>query len=50
MNKIALAGVGVIAVTASAWAQTPPAKPDEKTLSDAYTYLLGRTLVSGRST
>jgi hypothetical protein len=45
MNKIALAASGVIATTASAWAQTPPAKLDEKTLSDAYTYLLGRTLV-----
>jgi hypothetical protein len=45
MNKIALAALGVIVITASAWAQTPPAKPDEKTLADAYTYLLGRTLV-----
>jgi hypothetical protein len=45
MNKIALATLSGIAITASAWAQTSPTKPDEKTLSDAYTYLLGRTLV-----
>jgi hypothetical protein len=32
MNKIALATLGVVAVTASAWAQTPPAKPDERRL------------------
>jgi hypothetical protein len=44
MNKIALAALGVIVITASAWAQTPPAKPDEKTLADAYTYLLGGRL------
>jgi hypothetical protein len=45
MKKIVLATLGVVAVTMSAWAQTPPAKPDEKTLSDAYNYLLGRVLV-----
>jgi hypothetical protein len=44
MKKIVLATLGVVAIT-SAWAQTPPAKPDEKTLADAYTYLLGRALV-----
>jgi hypothetical protein len=32
-----------MAMTASAWAQTP-AQPDEETLSDAYAYLLGRAL------
>jgi hypothetical protein len=45
MKKMVLTTFGVIAITASAWAQTPPAKPDEKTLSDAFTYLLGRVLV-----
>jgi hypothetical protein len=45
MKKIVLAILGVVAITASAWAQTPPAKPDEKTLSEAYVYLLGRALV-----
>jgi hypothetical protein len=45
MKRIVVATLGVAAITASAWAQTPPAKPDEKTVSDAYTYLLGRTLV-----
>jgi hypothetical protein len=44
MKKMVLATLGVVAIT-SASAQTPPAKPDEKTLSDAYTYLLGRALV-----
>ena len=44
MKKIVLATLGVAAIT-SAWAQTPPAKPDEKTLADAYTYLMGRALV-----
>jgi hypothetical protein len=44
MNKIAMAMLGAVAITASAWAQTTPAKPDEKTLADAYTYLLGRAL------
>jgi len=44
IKKIVLATLGVVAIT-SAWAQTPPAKPDEKTLADAYTYLLGRALV-----
>jgi hypothetical protein len=43
--SLAIFGLGVVTVAASAWAQTPPAKPDEKTLSDAYTYLLGRALV-----
>jgi hypothetical protein len=43
MNKAAFAILGFIATTASAWAQTR-AKPDEKTLSDAYIYLLGRAL------
>jgi hypothetical protein len=43
MKKLVLATLGV-AIT-SAWAQTPPAKPDEKTLAEAYTYLLGRALV-----
>jgi hypothetical protein len=42
MKKIVLATLGVAAMTASAWAQTPPPKPDEKTLTDAYTYLLRR--------
>jgi hypothetical protein len=45
MNKTLLAALGVVALTASAWAQAPPVKPDEKTLSDAYNYLLGRVLV-----
>jgi hypothetical protein len=45
MNKIAFVPLAVIAITASAWAQTPPAKPDERTLFDAYAYLLGRALV-----
>ena len=45
MNKMAFVTLSVIAIAASAWAQTPPARPDEKTLSDAYAYLLGRTLV-----
>jgi hypothetical protein len=44
MKKIILATLGLAAIT-SAWAQTPAAKPDEKTLADAYTYLLGRVLV-----
>jgi hypothetical protein len=44
MNKIALAMLGAFAITTSAWAQTTPAKPDEKSLSDAYIYLLGRAL------
>jgi hypothetical protein len=44
MKRIILATLGVAAIT-SASAQTPVAKPDEKTLSDAYTYLLGRVLV-----
>jgi len=44
MNKIALAMLGAVTITTSAWAQTTPAKPDEKTLADAYTYLLGRAL------
>src|SRR5271156_4173468 len=44
MKRIILAPLGVSAIT-SAWAQTPAAKPDEKTLVDAFTYLLGRTLV-----
>ena len=44
MKKLIFAALGVVAVT-SAWAQTLPAKPDEKTLTDAYTYLLGRALV-----
>ena len=43
--SLAIFGLGVVTVAASAWAQTPPAKPDEKTISDAYTYLLGRALV-----
>jgi hypothetical protein len=47
MNRITVATLGItaIAYTASAWAQTPPTKPDETTLADAYTYLMGRTLV-----
>jgi hypothetical protein len=45
VKKIVLGTLGVVAITASAWAQTPPAKPDEKTLYDAYVYLLGRALV-----
>jgi hypothetical protein len=44
MKGIILAMLGFAAIT-SAWAETPPAKPDEKTLADAYTYLLGRALV-----
>jgi hypothetical protein len=36
--------LSAVAITTSAWAQTTPAKPDEKTLADAYTYLLGRAL------
>jgi hypothetical protein len=43
--KTFLATLGAVAMAASAFAQTPPAKPDEKTLSEAYTYLLGRALV-----
>ena len=46
MKKIVLAIFGVVAIAPSAWAQTPPAKPDDKTVSDAYTYLLGRVLVT----
>ena len=45
MKTVVLAMLGVVAIASSAWAQTPPPKPDEKTLSDAYTYLLGRVLV-----
>jgi hypothetical protein len=45
MKKKVLTTLGVVAVTVAAWAQTPPAKSDEKTLSDAYNYLLGRVLV-----
>jgi hypothetical protein len=45
MKKIALAMLGLVAITVSAWAQTSPAKPDDKTLAEAYTYLLGRMLV-----
>jgi hypothetical protein len=45
MKRIVLATLGAVAITTSAWAQTPPAKPNEKTLSEAYTYLLGRALV-----
>jgi hypothetical protein len=43
MAFVALALVAALAAPASA--QTPPAKPDEKTLTDAYAYLLGRALV-----
>jgi len=43
MNRIAFATLGVSAITASAWGQMP-AKPDERTLSDTYIYLLGRAL------
>src|SRR6476661_645760 len=45
MKRLVLATLGAVAITTSAWAQTPPAKPNEKTLSEAYTYLLGRALV-----
>lgn len=45
MNKVVLATLCVVALTTSASAQMPSAKPDEKTLSDAYNYLLGRVLV-----
>ena len=45
MKKTALATLGLVAIAASAWAQTPAAKPDEKTLTEAYIYLLGRVLV-----
>src|SRR5262249_1392202 len=45
MNRMIFTALSAFAVTASAWAQTPAAKPDERTLSDAYVYLLGRTLV-----
>jgi hypothetical protein len=44
MKKIVCVTIGVIAMVASAWGQTP-AKPDERTLAEAYTYLLGRVLV-----
>ncbi len=44
MKRTVLAIVGMIAIMASAGAQTLQ-KPDEKTLSDAYVYLLGRALV-----
>jgi hypothetical protein len=52
MKKISIAAFSLLFSTALLLAQTPdtpawgqtPAKPDEKTLSDAYTYLLGRTL------
>jgi hypothetical protein len=37
MKRIALAALGVIGIATSAWGQTPPAKPDEKTLADAIT-------------
>jgi hypothetical protein len=43
--SLAMFGLGIAAIAASAWPQTSPAKPDDKTLSDAYTYLLGRVLV-----
>ncbi len=43
--KTFLATFTAVAMATSALAQTPPAKPDEKTLSEAYTYLLGRALV-----
>jgi hypothetical protein len=43
MKKIVFTTVGVIAIMASAWGQTPPT-PDDKILSDAYAYLLGRAL------
>jgi hypothetical protein len=45
MKRLVLATIGVVAITGSAWAETPSVKPDEKTLSDAYIYLLGRALV-----
>jgi hypothetical protein len=45
MKRTVLATLGIVAMMASAWAQTPAAKPDEKTLADAYNYLLGRMLV-----
>ncbi len=41
---LATLGIGA-GIAGSAWAQMPAAKPDEKTLADAYTYLLGRMLV-----
>jgi hypothetical protein len=44
VKRTVLATLGVIAIMGSAWAQAPQ-KPDEKTLSDAYVYLLGRALV-----
>jgi hypothetical protein len=34
MERIVLATLGVAAIT-SAWAQTPAAKPDDKTVADA---------------
>ena len=42
--KTFLATLGAVAMAASAFAQTPPANLP-KTLSEAYTYLLGRALV-----
>lgn len=45
MKKIILAILAAAAITGSAWGATPPAKPDEKTVADAYIYLLGRALV-----
>src|ERR1700754_2096177 len=45
MKKIILAILAAAAITGSAWGATPPAKPDEKTIADAYIYLLGRALV-----
>jgi hypothetical protein len=44
MKETILATPSVSAIT-SAQAETPPAKQDERTLADAYTYLLGRALV-----
>jgi hypothetical protein len=45
LKKLILAALGFVAIAASASAQTTPGKPDQKTLADAYTYLLGRALV-----
>jgi hypothetical protein len=55
MKRIVLAIPGVAAIAVSAWAQTPVAKPDEKTLADAIELhsskarMPGRVEIRGRS-
>jgi hypothetical protein len=45
MKSVVLATLAAIVTVVSAGAQTTSVEPDEKTLSDAYAYLLGRALV-----